>query len=179
MNLAINDQYSITDIKDGDQPAFIEHLQVKQIYDQTANVPYPYTEKEANEWIGIVAEETRKQGRSVIWAIRKKDGALIGCIGFHGFNLGKSHRAEIGYWLAKPYWGSGIMTEAVKKVCKVGFEEFGLVKITAHVFDFNAGSARVAEKAGFMLEATLRMHYKKDGKIFDCKAYAKFADGSR
>lgn len=106
------------------------------------------------------------------WAIRRTDGFLIGGIGYHDFELGKSHRAEIGYWLAKPYWGQGIMTEAVKKVAALAFEELGLVRITANVFHFNMGSAPVLKKAGFQLEGLLRKHYKKDGKVFDGRLYA-------
>jgi [ribosomal protein S5]-alanine N-acetyltransferase len=68
------------------------------------------------------------------------------------------------------------MTETVKKVTEFAFNEFGLVRITAHVFTFNIGSAKVLEKAGYSLEGILRKHYKKDGRIFDGKLYAKIAD---
>ena len=75
--------------------------------------------------------------------------------------------AEIGYWLAKPYWKKGIMSEAVKKICEIGFNEFGLSRITANVFEQNIGSARVVEKCGFTLEAAcLKNYYKKDGKLY-------------
>ena len=107
------------------------------------------------------------------WAIREPGGVLVGGIGYHNLELGRSHRAELGYWLAKPYWGQGIMTGAVKRVTDLAFSEFDLVRVTAHVFAFNGGSARVLEKAGFQFEGLLRSHYKKDGKIFDGKLYAK------
>lgn len=64
------------------------------------------------------------------------------------------------------------MTEAVKKITEYGFRELGLVRITAKVFYFNKGSARVLEKSGYTCEGILRNHYKKDGKIFDGKLYA-------
>jgi RimJ/RimL family protein N-acetyltransferase len=41
---------------------------------------------------------------------------LISGLGFDALTIGKSHRAEIGYWLAKPYWGRGIMT-ASRREC--------------------------------------------------------------
>lgn len=173
MNLAINENFYVSDIRATDKPAYLEHLKEKQIYDQTLTIPFPYTEADAEWWVNHVDEVTQKQGRSVTWAIRRADGFLVGGIGFHDFELGKSHRAEVGYWLAKPYWGKGIMTETVKKVSDFGFQEFGLVRITANVFDFNIGSARVLEKVGFQLEGNLRKHYKKDGNIFDGKLYAR------
>lgn len=169
----IDNLYTITEITPADKPAYVQHLAAKQIYDQTLNIPYPYAETDADWWINHVAEETKKQGRSVNWALRKNDGLLVGGIGFHGLELGKTHRAEIGYWLAKPFWGQGIMTKAVELVSDFAFKELGLVRITANVFLFNQGSSRVLEKAGFQLECILRKHYKKDDKIFDGKLYAK------
>jgi RimJ/RimL family protein N-acetyltransferase len=173
MKLQLNGGFYISDITSNDKPAYLEHLKEKQIYDQTLNIPYPYTEADADGWINRVSEETNKQGRSVNWAIRRKDGYLIGGIGFHGLEIGKSHKAELGYWLAKPYWSQGIMSEAATAVSHFGFNEFGLIRITANVFAFNLGSARVLEKSGFQLEGFLRKQHKKDGKIFDGKLYAK------
>ena len=92
-------------------------------------------------------------GESPSW---ESDDALIGGCGFDSFQVGKSHRAEVGYWLAKPLWGRGIMTAVVRRVCRHAFEEFGLVKITAHVFSHNPASARVLEKCGFREEGFLR-----------------------
>jgi ribosomal-protein-alanine N-acetyltransferase len=171
-SLTINESLYLSDILPSDKPAYLEHFKEKQIHDQTLAIPYPYTDADADWWINHSIENTRKLGRSVSWALRKADGQLIGGIGFHDFEPGKSHRAELGYWLAKPFWNQGIMSEAVKKVVEYGFREFGLLRITANVFHFNIGSARVLEKAGFQLEGVLRKHYEKDGKIFDGKLYA-------
>jgi [ribosomal protein S5]-alanine N-acetyltransferase len=173
MNLAIGHSFSLTDISPADRAAYLVHLQEKQIYDQTLNIPHPYTEESADWWIDFVAEETRRQGRSVNWAIRDGHGYLVGGIGFHGLEVGKTHRGELGYWLAKPYWGRGIMTSAVRSVSEYSFSDLGLVRVTAHVFDFNVASARVLEKAGFQCEGRLRKHYKKDGAIFDGLLYAR------
>ena len=176
MNIQINDSFYISDITPSDKAAYLEHLAEKQIYDQTWAIPFPYTEANADWWFNYVAEETTKQGHSIAWAIRRSDGHLVGGIGFSHFELGKSHVAELGYWLAKPYWNQGTMTEAVKKICNFGFNKFHLIRITAHVFSFNTGSSRVLEKVGFQLEGTLRKHYKKDGNLVDGKLYAKLAE---
>ncbi len=174
--LQIDDQYFISDIEVGDKSAYIEHLQERQIYEQTLAIPFPYTEANADWWINFNLEATKAQGgRSTNWAIRRADGYLIGGIGFIDLKIGKSFKSELGYWLAKPYWGKGIMTRAVQKVLEVGFGEFGLARITASVFEFNIGSARVLEKTGFQLEGHLRSHYQKDGKLFDGRIYAKLA----
>src|SRR6476469_6480844 len=98
MKLTLDGSFYISDINPEDKPAYLEHFKEKQIYDQTLNIPYPFTEKHAEWWINHIAEETQKQGRSLNWAIRRADGYLIGGIGLGGFEVGKSHKAEIGYW---------------------------------------------------------------------------------
>ena len=79
-----------------------------------------------------------------------------------------------GLWLAKPFLGRGIMTALVQRMCRHAFEEFGLVKITAHVFPHNPASARVLEKCGFQQEGLLRKHFLKDGKFVDALLFALF-----
>ena len=64
------------------------------------------------------------------------------------------------------------MTAVVQRVCRHAFEEFGLAKITAHVFTHNPASARVLEKCGFREEGYLRKHYLKDGRFVDAYAFA-------
>jgi RimJ/RimL family protein N-acetyltransferase len=176
VRLPLEGGYVVADVVPEDKAAYLEHFRDKEIYDNTLSIPYPYTEEAAEWWLGHVAEETKKQGRSVNWAIRRPDGYLIGGIGHVGLELGKTHRAEIGYWLAKPYWGRGIMTDAVRRVAEFDFHELRLLRLTAHVFHFNAASARVLEKAGFQLEGRLRRHYMKDGRLLDGLLYAKLAE---
>jgi len=68
---------------------------------RTLRIPYLYTEADFQEWLAIVEKATKQQGQQVHWAIRDESGFLIGGCGFDGFQVGKSHRAEIGYWMAK------------------------------------------------------------------------------
>src|SRR5262249_9302862 len=133
MKIIVNERIHLSEFQPSDQAACVEHLQEKEIYDGTLRIPYPYTETHFQEWLKIVEKTTLQQGRAVGWAIRNQEELLIGGCGFDEFQVGKSHRAEIGYWLAKPYWGQGIMTAVVRRLCMFGFSEFGLVKITAHV----------------------------------------------
>src|SRR6516164_2279035 len=104
MNILVTEQVRLTEFRPSDKPALIEHLREKEIYDRTLRIPYPYTEADAEEWLAIVAKTTKQQGRPVSWAIRNAEDYLIGGCGFDGFQVGKLHRAEIGYWVAKPYW---------------------------------------------------------------------------
>src|SRR5262249_1735077 len=154
-----------------DKAAYIDHLKEKAIYDHTLRIPFPYTEGDAEAWLALVQKTTQEHCQAVNWAIRNEADYLIGGIGFDGFTIGQSHRAEIGYWLAKPYWGRGIMTAVVRNTCAFAFHKWGLAKITAHVFAFNPASARVLEKCGFEQEGYLKKHYLKDGQLIDAKVY--------
>jgi RimJ/RimL family protein N-acetyltransferase len=173
VNILVSEQVRLSDVRESDKPALIEHLREKEIYDRTLRIPYPYTEKDADDWLNIVAKATQQQGRAVQWAIRNAADLLIGGVGFNGFQVGKSHRAEIGYWLAKPWWGQGIMTAVVQRMCQHAFEEFGLIKVTAHVFATNPASARVLEKCGFQQEGYLKKHFCKDDQYLDARLYAR------
>lgn len=172
MRIVVNEQVHLSEFLPFDQAACVEHLKEKEIYDRTLRIPFPYTEADFQEWLGIVEKTTKQQGQPVHWAIRNEHGVLIGGCGFDSLQVGKSHRGEVGYWLAKPYWGRGIMSAVVGKLCEHAFAEFGLEKITAHVFADNAASAKVLEKCGFVQEGYLRRHYLKDGKYLDARLYA-------
>jgi ribosomal-protein-alanine N-acetyltransferase len=62
------------------------------------------------------------------------------------------HTAEIGYWLAEPHWGKGIMSKVVTDMTAWYFANFDLMRIYALAFDYNPASARVLQKAGYELE---------------------------
>ena len=168
----VNDQVHLSEFRSSDKDALVAHLNDRDIYDRTLRIPFPYAEKDADDWLALVAKVTQQQGRPIHWAIRSADDALIGGCGFDGFQVGKSHRAEVGYWLAKPFWGRGVMTAVVQRLCRHAFEEFGLVKVTAHVFLHNPASARVLEKCGFQQEGLLRKHFLKDGGFVDARLFA-------
>ena len=172
MKIVVNDQVHLSEFRSSDKPALVQHLNDRDIYDRTLRIPFPYTDATADEWLALVAQITEQQGRPVQFAIRSADDALIGGCGFDGFQVGKSHRAEVGYWLATPCWGQGIMTAVVQRACRHAFEEFGLVKITAHVYSLNTASARVLEKCGFHEEGFLRKHFLKDGQFLDARLFA-------
>ena len=106
----------------------------------------------------------------------KKDGKVIGSLGVEKYGLEESLTEfngylgrEIGYVLAKPCWGNGIMTEAVTAVIEYLFKEVGLDFLICGYYDFNAQSKRVQEKCGFKpyrkLVMDTRMGTKEPGVL--------------
>jgi RimJ/RimL family protein N-acetyltransferase len=172
MKIVVNEQIHLSPFVESDKPRVVEHLNDRDMYERTSRIPFPYTAADADRWFALAAKLTEEQGQPVQLAIRTATGEPIGALGFNDFQLGKSHKADIGYWLAKPYWGRGITTAVVQRMCQHGFDQFGLVKITAHVFTFNPASARVLEKSGFVQEGLLRKHFLKDDKFVDAWLFA-------
>jgi RimJ/RimL family protein N-acetyltransferase len=173
MSIRITDELVLSTFEASDKNALVRHLNDYEIYRHTLRIPFPYTDVDAETWLSICAENIRQQRQPVNWAIRHAGLGLIGGIGLDGLKIGQAHRAEIGYWLARDYWARGIMSAAVERVCGHAFAEFGLEKITAHVFATNPASARVLEKCGFQQEGYLRRHYVKDGKLIDAMLFAR------
>jgi len=100
------------------------------------------------------------------------NGEACGSIGLHLQPDIYRKNAELGYWLARPYHGRGIMTGAVNQMVKYGFDTFAIDRIYARPFGNNPASKRVLEKAGFNLEAQLSKTLLKNGEMLDELIYA-------
>jgi len=78
---------------------------------------------------------------------------------------------ELGYWLGVPYWGRGIMPEAVNELLRYAFENAGMKKVWCGYYDENSKSKRVQEKCGFQYEWTTEgvdvplMHETRTGHV--------------
>ena len=173
MKIEISHNICLTQITIEDKPSLLKYINDKDIYNNTLKIPFPYTEKDADDWISFVESSKTETGVLKHWAIKNEDKELIGGIGFHTKYGLHSHKDEIGYWLGKPFWNKGIITEAVNKICSIGFTDFNLTRIEATVFTSNNSSKRVLEKAGFILEGTLRKFYYKDDKFIDAEIYTR------
>ena len=144
------------------------------VADTTLNIPHPYEDGMAEEWIST-HQAVFDEGDGVTFAITMREtGELVGAISLRMAN--RFHRAEMGYWIGKPYWGKGYCTEAVKAVIAYGFDEMELNRILAYHLTRNPASGRVMEKAGMRYEGHLRQHVCKDGVYEDLKLYGIVRD---
>jgi len=165
-----SEEFILRPFRRGDEKLLAGNINNKKINRNTSNIPYPYTLKDAKDWINKNLKEAKKKTPAMINFVIDIDGDVAGSVGFSNIT---EFKAEIGYWLAQKYWGRGIMTKAVKLVTKFGFDELKLKRIYAFVFSFNKASMRVLEKAGYKFEGILRKHVKKDGKFLDYYLFAK------
>jgi len=165
---------ALTPFLEGDEPNLVRYLNEPAIVANTLMIPSPYAEQDAHDWIALTQKNAEQYGRYTNWAIRHAEVGLIGGIGRMVQTGLEGHRDEIGYWLAAPFRGQGIMPMAIQAFTRKLFEEEGLVKITANVFMHNRASARALEKVGFISEGVLKQHYYKNGIYLDALAYALF-----
>jgi ribosomal-protein-alanine N-acetyltransferase len=150
---------------------------VREIAATTLNIPYPYAEKDAETFLAKAAEDFRA-GRSVSFAISELSGG--GLCGAVGLTIVSAHKhAELGYWIAVPFWGRGYATEAASVVLRFGFETLRLHRIYAHHFAGNAGSRRVLEKIGMRHEGRFRQHIQKWDRFIDIENYGLMAQEFR
>lgn len=143
----------VLDAPTGDDAASItRHCQDPAIQAWTT-IPVPYT---ATDAVGFLAAVERgwADGSMLTWAVRE-GGALLGLV---GLDLQPVRSAELGYWLAPEARGRGLMARAVGAVVAHAFDERGvdLDRLFWQAFVGNEASRRVAERAGFTVEGTVR-----------------------
>jgi len=130
--------------------------------------PSPYEEGHARAFLSRHLERHPPLAYAIAYGAE-----VVGGIGILPGEDVHRRTAELGYWLAVPYWGRGIMTRAVRRFTPWAMDTFDLVRVFASTFHSNPASARVLEKAGFRFEGRLRASVMKRGRILDQCLYAR------
>jgi 8-oxo-dGTP diphosphatase len=119
----------------------------------TSNIPFPYDLATALEFVAKVEAENAS-GRALVFAVEERPaGGLIGCVG----GSIESGRAEVGYWFGRAAWGKGYASEALLRLLRQLFDNYGIESAWASVLPENRASRRVLEKAGFAFEERQRV----------------------
>jgi len=141
----------------------------KSISDTTLNIPHPYKDGMAEEWIAAHQDEfDSRQG--VTFAItHRTGGSLVGAISL--MNIDVHRHAELGYWIGKPFWGDGFCTEAAQAVLSYAFTELCLIRIHAQHMSRNPASGRVMQKLGMLHEGTRKRDSQKGDRIENMELY--------
>lgn len=120
-------------------------------------------EKQALEMIQLLANLAEEKQAIRFSIIEKESGRIMGSCGYNYLD-DEQARAEIGYDLAKAYWGRGYATEAVSALLTHGFSSLQLNRIEAKVNPLNVSSIKLLEKLDFTREGTLR-GYERAGIV--------------
>jgi ribosomal-protein-alanine N-acetyltransferase len=128
------------------------------------NVPTLTTLAEAGALLERLAR--RYAARDTIrWAIELVEpGGMIGTVGLLRLDF-EHRRAEVGYEIARRWWGWGLAGEAAAAVIRYGFAVLGLHRIEAGVLPGNDASVRVLQKLGFGEEGTRRDYLQVNGRF--------------
>jgi RimJ/RimL family protein N-acetyltransferase len=95
------------------------------------------------------------------------DGMLIGLVRLHGAEP-ETGCAELDIYLGeKEYWGRGFATDALRTVCRFGFEKMRLHKISLTVVTENHSAHHIYKKIGFVEEGRMRQVFRRDGEWYD------------
>lgn len=135
--------------KESDLENLVKHANNWEIAKNlTDKFPFPYTTEDGKAFLNFAMNN--KQALMLAIDINSE---AVGSIGIFPQDDIHRYNAELGYWLAEPFWGKGIITSAIKEIVELGFKQFNLNRIFARPFGSNKASQRVLEKAGFTFEA--------------------------
>jgi RimJ/RimL family protein N-acetyltransferase len=162
-------------LEPSDAESLAAHGDDRRIWLNASNrFPHPYTAADAVAYI----EAARAESPLRRFAI-DVDGAAVGAISLVVGTDVAYRSAEIGYWVGAAYWGRGIASAVVPPVTAYAFETLDLLRVAAIVYAHNTASARVLEKAGFVLEGVLRSSAVKDGRVVDQMLFARVRGSER
>ena len=150
-----------------DADAITERIAIKDIVWNLGRAPFPYKRSDAESWLETVpkgwAEDT-----AYVFAITTADDGMIGSI---GLDRHPEDIWEIGYWLAKPWWGQGLVTEAGQAVLAWARESQGIDQFMSGHFTDNPASGRVLVKLGFEPVGEIDMTGRARGVPAPCTRY--------
>ena len=168
MTLFQTDRFIVREFEKTDAYALAKYANNRNVWLGVRDAfPHPYSLDDAKEFIALA----QSKQPACLFGIEIEMEA-VGGIGYFVQEDVYRYSAEIGYWIAEPYWGKGLMTEIVTRFVEKVFERSNVWRIYAGVFGPNKGSQRVLEKAGFEKEGIGRKAVFKDGKILDEVRYA-------
>jgi 8-oxo-dGTP diphosphatase len=140
------DRIALRPLRRSDAPSIAALAGDKSVATRTASIPYPYTLEDAQAWVDQRLESDIHDHEIVLVLERRTDGALLGAAGLILRDGGDP--PSVGFWLGRPFWNQGYMTEAVRRLLDYAFDELGADAVWAEAFPDNAASIRVQEKLG-------------------------------
>lgn len=150
-----------------DAPELARAIGDEAIVRNLANAPWPYSEEDARAFLG--ADISTRLPNMVLALVTRGAPRIVGGCGIAEAAEGG---LELGYWIARPYWGLGFATEAARAVMAIA-RATGLRDIRSGRFVDNPASGRVLAKVGFRPTGRTEPRFSKGrGSHVDCVLYA-------
>lgn len=138
---------------------------------------YPQSVEQVRAW--LTDRPRNSYGDLLLGIEAAADATLIGLVTLHGAEP-ETGIADLDIYLGeKRYWGGGHATDAMRTICRYGFQAMRLHKITLTVVTENTAARRVYDKVGFVEEGRLRQVFRRDGQWYDMYSMGLLADELR
>jgi len=164
----------LRDIKLSDAENIRKNINNLNVSRYLLSVAHPYTKEDAGWWVNHCAEQQKQKPRKnyELGITIKPNNEVAGGVGIGSINL-KQKKADMGYWIAEPYWRKGYVSEAVKKMIDYAFNKLDIEKIIIPAFVENKGSNALIKKVGgkFIRTKKKAAKAKSTGKTHDENIY--------
>jgi RimJ/RimL family protein N-acetyltransferase len=137
-------------------------------------VPHNYTERHARDFINGTGADIQS-GRELALAIVDPDGRLLGALGLSNFDWADL-KGEIGYWIVAEARRRGVGSRATRLLATWAITQLGLERVELLANPHNEASLRLAERAGFTREGTLRRYRRRHGVREDLVMFSLLAE---
>lgn len=153
-----------------DEAAIERSLADPAVAEMTAEIPHPYPKGGAASFI-YAARVGNAQGSGLTFALtfRARPHEVIGMVSLRD----QEGVATLGYWLARPHWNRGLMSEAVGALLHAVFQLSHVERIETAVRLDNAHSRSVLEACGFVQTGEQEVDFPARGRAFRCAAYIR------
>lgn len=159
---------TIRKLRESDAENLAKYGNNKKIWDNMRDYfPNPYSLEDGKNFVNLISSKEPITTFALAY-----DDQLVGIIGYNLQTDIYSHSAEIGYWLAEPFWGKGITTKALKLTIDHAFNVMDIKRLYTSVFEHNIGSIKVLEKVDFHFEGKGVKAVVKNGIYYDDLRYS-------
>jgi RimJ/RimL family protein N-acetyltransferase len=141
MTRIATERLSLRPIEPGDLLAIASHINNLAVSQNLTRVVHPYFPDDFHRW------NNRDTRHSHVFGITIEGHEVIGVVGLESDAVGAE--AELGYWLAEPYWKQGLMGEAARAVTEFGFGSAGYDRLVSGYRHGNEASRRILNRLGF------------------------------
>ncbi|MNI08161.1 putative ribosomal N-acetyltransferase YdaF [compost metagenome] len=136
------------------------------------NVSCFTNENQAIDMINLL-ENLYHENKAIRFSIiLMESNEIIGSCGYNSLDF-ENAKAEIGYDIAKSFWGRGYASEAIRSLLDYAFSTLNLNRIEAKVEPGNANSIKLLQKLDFTFEGSLRQCERVDGRLKDLNIYSR------
>ena len=153
-----------------DAPRLSYFLGDYDVAKMTATVPHPYPVISAEGWI-LMTSAARSRGDNFPFAITTARDGLVGSCGVKKREVSSKTAWELGYWIGKPYWGEGYVSEAARGLMDWARAELGAEIFTAGHYADNPASGRVLVKLGFVHTGSAHAWGLARQRVSECARY--------